>query len=70
MAIVEVSVIPIGTQTPSVSRYVARAVRVLQSENSTVWIKLAKAWVFIIESMFYRCLLSGAAALVLLALIL
>ena len=33
MAIVEVSVIPIGTGTPSVSQYVARAVQVLQDEK-------------------------------------
>lgn len=33
MAIVEVSIIPLGTQTPSLSRYIARAVRVLQAEE-------------------------------------
>ena len=33
MAIVEVSIIPLGTQTPSVSKYVAKAVRVLQDEK-------------------------------------
>jgi len=33
MAIVEVSVIPLGTETPSVSQYVARAVEVLQGEK-------------------------------------
>jgi len=32
MAIIEVSVVPIGTGTPSVSRYVAKAVRILQSQ--------------------------------------
>ena len=30
MALVEVSIIPLGTGTPSVSKYVARAVEVLQ----------------------------------------
>jgi uncharacterized protein (TIGR00106 family) len=33
MAIVEVSVVPLGTKTPSVSQYVARAVRILQQEE-------------------------------------
>lgn len=33
MAIAEVSVIPLGTKTPSVSRYVARAVKVLEQEK-------------------------------------
>jgi uncharacterized protein (TIGR00106 family) len=33
MAIVEVSVVPLGTKTASVSRYVARAVRVLEEEK-------------------------------------
>jgi len=33
MAIVEVSVIPLGTGTPSVSQYVAQAVRVLKDES-------------------------------------
>ncbi len=33
MAIVEVSIIPLGTETPSVSEYVARAVEVLQDEK-------------------------------------
>ena len=32
MAIVELSIVPVGTGTPSVSQYVARAVRVLQDE--------------------------------------
>ena len=32
MAMIEVSIVPVGTQTPSVSRYVARAVQMLQSE--------------------------------------
>jgi len=32
MAIVEVSIVPVGTQTPSVSQYVARAVQMLQNE--------------------------------------
>jgi uncharacterized protein (TIGR00106 family) len=34
MAIAEVSVVPLGTKTPSVSQYVARAVRVLEHEKS------------------------------------
>jgi uncharacterized protein (TIGR00106 family) len=34
MAIVEVSVVPLGTKTPSVSQYVARAVRVLEREKN------------------------------------
>ena len=33
MALVEVSIIPLGTETPSVSKYVARAVEVLQDEK-------------------------------------
>jgi len=33
MALVEVSIIPLGTGTPSVSKYVARAVEVLQDEK-------------------------------------
>jgi uncharacterized protein (TIGR00106 family) len=33
MALIEVGVIPLGTETPSVSRYVAEAVRVLQEEK-------------------------------------
>ncbi len=33
MAIVEVSILPVGTATPSLSRYVAIAVRVLQGEK-------------------------------------
>ncbi len=33
MVIAEVSVIPIGTKTPSVSRYVARALKVLRKEK-------------------------------------
>jgi len=34
MAIAEVSVVPLGTKTPSVSQYVARAVKVLEREKS------------------------------------
>jgi len=34
MAVVEVAVIPMGTKTPSVSKYVARAVKVLESEKN------------------------------------
>jgi uncharacterized protein (TIGR00106 family) len=33
MAIAEISVVPLGTRTPSVSKHVARAVRVLQQEK-------------------------------------
>jgi uncharacterized protein (TIGR00106 family) len=33
MAIAEVSVVPLGTKTASVSRYVAQAVKVLQQEK-------------------------------------
>jgi uncharacterized protein (TIGR00106 family) len=32
MAIIDISVVPVGTPTPSVSRYVAGAVKILQSE--------------------------------------
>ncbi len=34
MAIAEISVVPLGTKTPSVSKYVARAVKVLQEEKN------------------------------------
>jgi len=34
MAIAEVSVVPLGTKTSSVSQYVARAVKVLEQEKS------------------------------------
>jgi len=33
MAIAEVSVVPLGTKTPAVSQYVARAVKVLEQEK-------------------------------------
>lgn len=33
MAIAEVSIIPLGTETPSVSKYVATAIKVLQREK-------------------------------------
>ncbi len=33
MAIAEVSVIPLGTRTPSVSKYIARAISVLRQEK-------------------------------------
>ena len=33
MAIAEISIIPMGTKEPSVSKYVARAVKVLQREK-------------------------------------
>lgn len=32
MAVVEISIVPVGTQTPSVSKYVARAVNLLKGE--------------------------------------
>jgi uncharacterized protein (TIGR00106 family) len=32
MAIIDISVVPVGTQSPSVSRYVAGAVRILENE--------------------------------------
>jgi len=33
MAIAEVSVVPLGTRTPSVSEYVARAVKILEQQE-------------------------------------
>jgi len=33
MAIAEVSVVPLGTKTPSVSRHVARAIEILEQEK-------------------------------------
>ena len=33
MAMVEVSIVPVGTRAPSVSKYVAKAVQVLQGEK-------------------------------------
>jgi uncharacterized protein (TIGR00106 family) len=33
MTIAEISVVPLGTKTPSVSQYVARAVKVLEQEK-------------------------------------
>ncbi|MCK4402900.1 MAG: MTH1187 family thiamine-binding protein [Dehalococcoidia bacterium] len=33
MAVAEISIIPLGTETPSLSKYVARAVKVLQQEK-------------------------------------
>ena len=33
MAMIEVSIVPVGTPTPSVSQYVAGAVRILQGEK-------------------------------------
>ncbi len=32
MAIIDISVVPVGTQSPSVSRYIAGAVRILKNE--------------------------------------
>jgi uncharacterized protein (TIGR00106 family) len=37
MAIAEVSVVPLGTKTPSVSQYVARAVKVLEQEKDITY---------------------------------
>lgn len=34
MAVVEVAVIPIGTKTPSVSKYVAKALKILEKEKT------------------------------------
>jgi uncharacterized protein (TIGR00106 family) len=33
MTIAEISVVPLGTRTPSVSQYVARAIKVLEREK-------------------------------------
>ena len=33
MTIVEVSVVPLGTRTPSVSQYVARAIKIVEQEK-------------------------------------
>ena len=33
MAMAEVSVVPLGTKTPSVSQYVARAIKILEQEK-------------------------------------
>jgi uncharacterized protein (TIGR00106 family) len=33
MAVAEISIIPMGTKGPSVSKYIARAIRVLQKEK-------------------------------------
>ena len=33
MAVVDVSIVPLGTASPSVSRYVAKAIKVLQQET-------------------------------------
>ena len=33
MAIAEISIVPLGTKTPSVSQYVARAIKVLKKEK-------------------------------------
>jgi len=37
MAIAEVSVVPLGTKTPAVSQYVARAVKVLEQEKGIMY---------------------------------
>ena len=33
MAVAEISIVPLGTETPSISKYVARTVKVLQQEK-------------------------------------
>ena len=33
MAMIEISILPVGTPTPSLSRYVAGAVKILQNET-------------------------------------
>ena len=33
MAIIDISIVPVGTPTPSVSQYVARALQIVQSEK-------------------------------------
>ena len=33
MAIVEISIVPLGTRTPSVSQYVARAIKILEKQK-------------------------------------
>jgi len=33
MAVAEISIVPLGTKTPSVSKYVARTIKVLQQEK-------------------------------------
>jgi uncharacterized protein (TIGR00106 family) len=33
MAIIEVGIVPLGTETPSVSKYVAEAIKVLKDEK-------------------------------------
>jgi len=37
MAMIDISVVPVGTQSPSVSQYVAGAVRILQKEPGIKW---------------------------------
>ena len=37
MAIVEVSIIPVGTKTPSVGKYVARAISVLEHQRDVAY---------------------------------
>jgi uncharacterized protein (TIGR00106 family) len=37
MAIVQVSIVPLGTKTTSLSKYVARALKVLQSQKSVTF---------------------------------
>ena len=37
MAIVEVSIVPLGTPTPSVSKYVAKAAQVLEGEKDITY---------------------------------
>ena len=37
MAIVEVSIVPLGTKTPSVSQYVAGAIKILEQEKDIAY---------------------------------
>jgi len=37
MAIAEVSVVPLGTKTPSVSQHVARAIKILEQEKNITY---------------------------------
>jgi uncharacterized protein (TIGR00106 family) len=37
MAVMEISVVPIGTKTPSLSTYVAKALKVLEAEKGIIY---------------------------------
>jgi uncharacterized protein (TIGR00106 family) len=49
MAIVEISVIPLGTKTPSVSRYVADALKTLEKEKDIKYELTSMGTITIIE---------------------